>query len=99
MKYFFVEGYLKKAPPVPEDIMKSHIAYSQKAMDDNLILMTSIKTGQTGALFIMKANSSKKINDYLSNEPLKLNNIQDYKVIEFEPHYFNKSLDKWFIDN
>ena len=39
MKYFFVEGYLKKAPPVPEDIMKSHIAYSQKAMDDNLILM------------------------------------------------------------
>ena len=99
MKYFFFYGYLKKAPPVPEDIMKSHIAYSQKAMDDNLILMTSIKTDQTGALFIMKANSSKKINDYLSNEPLKLNNIQDYKVIEFEPHYFNKSLDKWFIDN
>ena len=48
---------------------------------------------------LILTTTAKKINDYLSNEPLKLNNIQDYKVIEFEPHYFNKSLDKWFIDN
>lgn len=96
MKYFFVEGTIKQSHPITEDIMQSHIAYSKKAMDSNLILMTATKANKSGALFIMKAKSTKEIDDYLHNEPLKLNNIQDYKVIQFKPSYFNKFLDKWF---
>ncbi|WP_455537779.1 YciI family protein [Terrisporobacter sp.] len=98
MKYFFIEGTLKQSLPVPENIMQAHIAYSKKAMDNNLILMTATKTNQSGALFIMKAKSLKEIDDYLSNEPLKLNNIQNYKITQFKPSYFNKSLDKWFAE-
>ena len=52
----------------------------------------------SGPFFIMKSKSFNEINDYLSCEPLNLNDIQDYKITEFKTHYFNKSLDTWFIE-
>ena len=33
MKYFIVEGMLKDSSPINDDIMKKHMAYTQKAMD------------------------------------------------------------------
>lgn len=98
MKYFFVEGILKKSPPIPENIMQDHINYSKKAMDNGLILMTATKSDMSGPFFIMKSKSFNEINDYLSCEPLNLYDIQDYKITEFKTHYCNKSLDTWFIE-
>ncbi len=36
MKYFIVEGILKDSDKINEDIMKEHMAYTQKAMDEDL---------------------------------------------------------------
>lgn len=96
MKYFIVEGLLKNSEPVDEHIMKEHMAYSKKAMDDGLILMSGLKANMSGGLFIMKSESLEQVQDYLSAEPFKLANIQDYRVIEFSPHYFNQSPSEWF---
>ncbi|WP_092926361.1 YciI family protein [Romboutsia hominis] len=96
MKYFIVEGKLKSQNPIDENIMKKHMAYSQKAMDEGLILMAGLKENMSGGLFVMKAESIEKIDEYLSNEPLKLSGIQDYNVMEFLPHYFNQSPSEWF---
>ena len=43
MKYFIVEGMLKDSSPINDDIMKKHMAYTQKAMDKGLILMSGLK--------------------------------------------------------
>lgn len=96
MKYFIVEGMIKNQNPVDENTMKEHMAYSQKAMDEGLILMSGLKSNMSGGVFIMKAESIEKVEDYLSQEPLKLSGIQDYRVIEFAPHYFNQSPSEWF---
>lgn len=96
MKYFIIEGILKKSEPIDENIMKAHMAYSKEAMDKGLILMSGLKSNMSGGLFIMKSESLEKVEEYLSSEPFKLANIQDYHVIEFSPHYFNQSPDKWF---
>ena len=96
MKYFIVEGMIKNQNPVDENTMKEHMAYSQKAMDKGLILMSGLKSNMSGGVFIMKAESIEKVEDYLSQEPLKLSGIQDYRVIEFAPHYFNQSPSEWF---
>ena len=37
MKYFIVEGILKDSDKINEDIMKKHMAYTQKAMDEGMI--------------------------------------------------------------
>lgn len=44
----------------------------------------------------MKAESIEKVEIYLSNESLKVNDIQDYSILEFLPHYFNQSPNEWF---
>ncbi|MGG7076607.1 YciI family protein [Clostridium sardiniense] len=99
MKYFMVEGIIKNPDLINDDIMKEHMAYSQKAMDNGLILMSALKSNMSGGLFVMIADSIEKIADYLSIEPLKVHGIQDYKIIEFTPHYFNQSLANDLVNN
>ena len=96
MKYFVIEGTLKNTNLINDDIMKEHMAYTQKVMSEGLILMSGLKSNNSGGLFIMKEESLEKVEEYLANEPLKVNGIQEYKVIEFSPHYFNESPSEWF---
>ena len=96
MRYFIVQGKIKNQDKMNDSIMKEHMAYSQKAMDNGLILMSGLKSDISGGVFIMKAESIKKVEIYLSNEPLKVNDIQDYSILEFLPHYFNQSPNEWF---
>lgn len=98
MKYFAIEGIIKDSNLIDEKIMKKHMSYTQKAIDNGLILMSTLKTDMSGGLFIMKSESIEKLEEYLFNEPLKTFGVQDYKVIEFSPHYFNKSSAEWFDD-
>lgn len=96
MKYFMVEGTLKNPNKIDDNIMKEHMAYTQKAMDEGLILMSGLKSDMSGGLFIMKSESIETLTDYISNEPFKTYDIQDYKIVEFDPHYFNQSPSEWF---
>ncbi|MCR1849139.1 YciI family protein [Paeniclostridium sordellii] len=96
MKYFIVEGILKSTNEIDKDTMTKHMNYSQKAMDEGLILMSGLKENMSGGIFIMKSDSIENIKEYLDNEPFKLGGIQDYKIVEFSPHYFNESPSEWF---
>ena len=96
MKYFIVEGILKSIDKMNDNIMKEHMAYTQKAMDSGLILMSGLKSNNSGGIFIIKSQSIEELNEYLNNEPFKLNGIQDYTIKEFDAHYFNGSPTEWF---
>lgn len=96
MKYFIVEGMLKNSEKIDENIMKEHMAYTQKAMNEGMILMSGLKSDMSGGIFVIKSESIEKLEAYLSNEPFKLYGIQDYKFTEFDPHYFNQSPTEWF---
>ena len=52
--------------------MKEHISYTQKAMNENLILISGLKSDMNGSIFMMKSNSIEDIENYLNNEPLKI---------------------------
>ncbi|MDM0454585.1 YciI family protein [Clostridium perfringens] len=96
MKYFIVEGILKDSDKINEDIMKEHMAYTQKAMDEGMILVSGLKSDMSGGIFVIKSESVEKLKSYLSKEPFKLYGIQDYKFVEFNAHYFNLSPSEWF---
>ena len=76
MKYFMIEGMILDADKMTDDIMKEHMAYTQKAMDEGTTLLSGLKTDMSGGVFIMKSDSKEKIEKYLSQEPFK---IQDRK--------------------
>ena len=63
MKYFMIEGTLTDADKINDDIMKEHMAYTQKAMDSGLILMSGLKSDMSGGLFIMKAEDINDITE------------------------------------
>lgn len=44
----------------------------------------------------MKAKSIEEVKVYLSTDPLKVSGVQDYRVIEFTPHYSNPIASEWF---
>lgn len=95
MKCFIVEGTIIKTDPVEDNKMNEHIAYSQKAMDDGRIVMSGLKSDMSGGLFIMKAESLDQVEEYLLNEPLRVAGIQEYRIIEYSPHYINQSPGDW----
>lgn len=96
MKYFVIEGILKNSVPVDENLMNEHIAYSQKAIDAGLILVSGVKADMSGGMLIMKAESLEKVEAYLSAEPLKVSGVQEYRVAEFTPHYSQPIASEWF---
>lgn len=97
MKYFIVEGVIKNPSAMNESILKEHMEYNQKVMNQGLILMSTLKADMSGGLFIMKSESLEMVEKYLASEPFKVAGIQEYRVIEFSsPHYFNQSAIEWF---
>ena len=96
MKYYMVEGIILDAGKMDDAIMKEHMAYTQKAMDKGLILLSGLKEDMSGGIFIMKADSGEEIGAYLAEEPFKKSGVQEYKVTEFQAHYFNGDPGAWF---
>lgn len=96
MKYFMIEGTILDADIMTDEIMKEHMAYTQKAMDDGTTLISGLKTDMSGGVFIMSAASTEKIESYLSHEPFKIHGIQEYRIIEFDCHYFNPDPAEFF---
>lgn len=96
MKYFIVEGILKAADKINDSIMKEHMAYTQRAMEAGMILTSGLKSDMSGGIFVMKAEALENIEAYLSKETFNVYGIQEYKITEFEPHYFNQSPSEWF---
>lgn len=96
MKYFIVEGALKTHNEIDDNLMQTHMSYTKKAMDSGAILIAGLKSDKNGGVFIMKCDSLENLENYLSNEPFKISGIQEYKVTEFSPHYFNELPNEWF---
>ncbi|MBU3138191.1 YciI family protein [Clostridium gasigenes] len=96
MKYFVIEGTLKNSDSIDETTMNEHIAYSQKAANAGLILVSGLKGDFSGGLSIMKGNSIEEVEAYLSADPLKISGTQDYRVIEFEAHFIQATASEWF---
>ncbi|BBF43403.1 hypothetical protein lbkm_2091 [Lachnospiraceae bacterium KM106-2] len=96
MKYYVVEGSLKNQEKMTDEIMKEHMAYTGKRMEDGRILLSGLKKDMSGGIFIMKAESREELESYLEQEPFHQNGIQDYKVTEFDAHYFKTENETWF---
>lgn len=96
MKLFMVEGTILAADHMTDAMLKEHMAYTQKAMDRGMIFLSGLKKDNSGGIFLMKAETEKEIEEYLSGEPFKMYGVQDYKWVEFDAHYINPSPETWF---
>ena len=96
MKYFLVEGSIKDAGRMTDEIMNEHMACTRAAMERGMIFMSGLKADMSGGLSVMSAEHAGQLQDYLDNEPLFVHGIQEYRVVEFDAHYVNKDPEGWF---
>ena len=81
MKYFMVEGMLKNVDKLNDEIMKQHMAYTQKAMDEGMIFLSGLKKDQSGGVFLIKSDTEERLKEYLDHEPMHLHGIQHYSYV------------------
>ena len=96
MKYFIVEGIIKTTEGMNDSLLKKHMAYTQKSMDEGNYLFSGLKRDQTGGIFIMKTTSKESLLSYLQDEPFYKAGIQTYTVKEFDAHYVYSDIKEWF---
>lgn len=95
MKYFMVEGTLKNIENLNDEVMKQHMAYTQKAMDERMIFLSGLKKDQSGGVFLIKSDTEEQLKEYLDQEPMHVHGIQDYRYVEFDAHYISED-SHWF---
>ena len=95
MELYLVDGMIKNAEAMTDQIMEEHKAYTQKAMDHGMTLMAGLKSDMSGAVFLMKGQTQDEIEAYLANEPFKKHGIQEYKITKFEAHFIQSSMEQW----
>lgn len=83
MKYFIVEGIITNQDKINDEIMKIHMAYTQKAMDSGLILMSGLKSDMSGGIFIMKSKLLEEIEEFYPMNHLKLMGYKSIKLQNF----------------
>ncbi|WP_460294047.1 YciI family protein [Clostridium tertium] len=96
MKYFIIEGKLNSSVEIDESVMNEHIAHSQKAIKKGVTLISGLKEDMSGGILIMKANSLEDVEAYLNSDPLKIAGSQEYRIMEFTPHYTHPQTNEWF---
>lgn len=95
MRYFMIEGSIQEAEKMTQRIMNEHMAYTQKAMDDGMVLMSGLKSNKNGCIFLMKSETQDTIEAYLAHEPFHVHGIQTYTIVEFRAHYVNSAIKQW----
>lgn len=96
MKYFIIEGKLNSSVEIDESVMNEHVAHSQKAIEKGVTLISGLKEDMSGGILIMKANSLEDVEAYLNADPLKIAGSQEYRIMEFTPHYTHPQTNEWF---
>lgn len=60
MKYFIIEGILKNTEKMNDEIMKEHMAYTGKAMEQGLVLVSGLKENMSGGSLCYEVRVSRK---------------------------------------
>ncbi len=96
MKFFIVEGIIKDVKGMNDTLLKEHMAYTQKVMNQGQYLFSGLKSDQSGGVFMIKAESKEWLEEYLHNEPFYKAGIQEYKIQSVDVHWSNEQAFSWF---
>lgn len=100
MKYYVITGTFNKGisaeKAVIEEKIREHLQYLEKGFQEGWLLFSGPKVGSGGGVIVMKAESEEIVQSFLTNDPLKLADIQEYTILEFKMHKCQTALDGWF---
>lgn len=100
MNYFIAEGTFHDPIPVDkstfEEIIPRHLSFIEKGHSEKIILISGAKPALNGGVLVMKAGSPEEAEAYLSNDPMVLAGVLQYRLVEFNPHGYPDAVGDWF---
>ena len=86
MNFMFIVSltYVKKLSDV-EAPLPDHVAYLERYYEQGIFLMSGRKEPRVGGVIVMQADSRKKVEGIISEDPFNQAGIADYEIIEFIP--------------
>ena len=81
---FIIELTYKVSAGEIDKHLEPHMSYLEKYYHSGHFLASGRQEPRTGGIILAKASSKKRIEEIINEDPLKINNLATYRIIEFK---------------
>lgn len=82
---FIIELTYKVTLSDIDKYLEEHIEYLKKQYANNIFIASGRKVPRTGGVILSKLKSKEQLIKILNKDPFKINDLANYKIIEFVP--------------
>ena len=90
---FVIELTYKVALEKVDEYLEAHIDYLKQQYADKTFIASGRKIPRTGGMILSKINSKAELLEILAKDPFKMNDLADYKIVEFIPSMTSKEFE------
>lgn len=90
---FIIELTYKVKLEKVDDLLEAHIEYLKEQYDNEIFIASGRKVPRTGGVILSKINDREKLLKVIDKDPFKVNDLADYKIIEFIPSMTSKEFE------
>lgn len=95
MKHFLVEITYTADLSKIDEVLTDHRAFLQNGYDKGMLLCSGPMNPRTGGILIARAESDIDIKEFLSHDPYNINNLVEYRIVEFNPVKHQEFMSDW----
>lgn len=90
---FLILIHYKKPIEIIDQHLAEHRAYLDKGYKKNYFMISGPCNPRTGGVIISQLKERDQLEELLKQDPFRIHDLIDYKIIEFEPVKYHKDLE------
>jgi uncharacterized protein YciI len=90
---FVIELTYKVGLDKVDEYLEEHVVYLKKQYANNVFIASGKKVPRTGGIIFSKLKNKEELLRILDEDPFKVNNLADYRIIEFIPSMTSKEFE------
>ena len=96
MPHYIVEITYRAPLSRIEEVLPTHRAYLQTGYDSGLLLGSGPQIPRQGGILIARAPTRADLEAFIAQDPYRLQDLADYRLIEFQPVKHQPWAAEWF---
>lgn len=94
---FIIEIIYKKSLEHIDNYLAEHRTFLDNGYRENYFVASGPKNPRTGGIIISQLKNRQQLEDILKQDPFRIHDVADYKIIEFSPTKYHSNFST-FID-
>ncbi|HWY25581.1 MAG TPA: YciI family protein [Nevskia sp.] len=96
MPHYIVEITYRVPLTRIEETVPSHRAHLQTGYDRGLLLASGPQVPRSGGILIARAPTREALESFIAQDPYRMQDLADYRLIEFQPVKYQPWAADWF---